>query len=538
MNDQNSAALETFLQSLMTDSGISDSEPAVPPAALSTTSQSPLYSPISMGSAPRPPSHKRNNISSLPTPSLDDFGSSTGPLYVGFGELLPELASPTSSNNRDRINKNKTHTPTITSSINNNSSSNNMYHLPPTPAASTPSSHKGSSVPETAINPGTEAAAGASAEGAEEFPEIAYVTDECGNILSLQEEEWNDIPIPPHIERCMSPNIIGRNLFEFISDPKVQSFSRHIVYMLCSGQQQRYQYYWFCDSPDIERKMYMTVSALTGFGSAKLILWVSKIISEKILAEPQNYLSSPALTPNESASPTEEVIPTNTVCSFCKRIMVMCEDLSHDSVSIILASSTVVPKPLLSHGPVPILGLRGKMGEQVQISTSGGIVNHLWLTPHQYYVVAGKGDNIRIRHGICEVCYNEIGFTFFPPGSFVDGVPSAVAKAAGASGATTGSASSSTAGGASDKQQHQQQQKKLTAAQKGKKKASNIVKKSTLVSSQDAVAEAIRRIDDLRRQNQNESQNRASSSAGAGVGSSSSSSSAGHYRHSYTGGTS
>ncbi|KAI8850442.1 hypothetical protein BC829DRAFT_156023 [Chytridium lagenaria] len=157
-----------------------------------------------------------------------------------------------------------------------------------------------------------------------DFPEIAYVTDEAGNILSLQEDEWNmfiaknaDLPIPPHIERCMSPNIIGRNLFEFISDEKVQAFSRHIVYMLCSGQQQKYQYYWFCDSPDIERKMFMTVSALTGFGSAKLVLWVSKVMSEKLLRLPQNYLNSPALTASETSSDDSGCgVPTNTVCSF------------------------------------------------------------------------------------------------------------------------------------------------------------------------------------------------------------------------------
>ncbi|KAJ3111663.1 hypothetical protein HDU96_005477 [Phlyctochytrium bullatum] len=322
----------------------------------------------------------------------------------------------------------------------------------------------------------------------QDHPELAYVTDEAGNILSLQEDEWNMfilrntvVPVPPHVQRCLSPNIIGRNLFEFISDRKVQAFSRHIVYMLCSGQQQKF-HHWFCDSPDVERKMFMTVTALTGHGSSKLILWVSKILSEKVLKLPQNYLSSPALTtadddepaslfgstptavasaptssrggssvagrttssatnsatlvgpPSAFPAPTDDPSgpPTNTVCSFCKRIMVMCEDLAPEAVATILAASTVLPKPLQAHGAVPILGLRGKLGEQVQLSTQAGVVNHLWLTPHQYYVVAGKGGDIRIRHGVCEVCYNEIGMTFYPPGTFRDGQPVAAAKAVAA----------------------------------------------------------------------------------------------------------
>ncbi|KAJ3214190.1 hypothetical protein HDU67_001994 [Dinochytrium kinnereticum] len=266
----------------------------------------------------------------------------------------------------------------------------------------------------------------------QEFPEIAYVTDEVGNILSLQEDEWNlfisrnsDVPIPPHIQRCMSPSIIGRNLFEFISDEKVQAFARHLVYMLCSGQQQKFQYYWFCDAPEVERKMYMTVTALTGFGGGKLVLWVSKIITEKVLQPQQNYLKSPALSSSDQYSSDTTTlcpVPTNTVCSFCKRIMVLCEDISPETVKAILSTCTVIPKPLLSQGPIPILGLRGKLGEQVQLSNTGGAVNHLWLTPHQYYVVAGLGDNICIRHGVCEVCYNEIGYTFFPPGTFSEGV--------------------------------------------------------------------------------------------------------------------
>ncbi|KAI9344187.1 hypothetical protein DFJ73DRAFT_960968 [Zopfochytrium polystomum] len=255
--------------------------------------------------------------------------------------------------------------------------------------------------------------------------EIVYVTDESGNILSLNERIWNEwllqnaeLPLPERILRCLAPQIVGRNLFEFISDPKVQTFSRHILYMLTSGQQKRYQYYWYCDSPELERKMHMTVSRVDSNASgATLVLWVSKIIAETILSTPQAYLASPPASLNEDPNLTNR---TRRSC-------------------------LPQPNPFRRRmsGCKPFIGLRGKLGLHINGPRGTGLdddelfPNHLWLTPNQYYVDAGLGTSpITIQHGICEVCYDEIGNMFFPPGTFSEGIP--IARSSTKSGGSGG----------------------------------------------------------------------------------------------------
>ncbi|KAJ1562772.1 hypothetical protein HK405_008071 [Cladochytrium tenue] len=280
--------------------------------------------------------------------------------------------------------------------------------------------------------------------------EIVYVTDSAGNILSLDEAVWNqwmlqnsDFPVPERILRCLAPGLLGRNLFEFIGDPKVQLFARHLLYMLTSNQQTTFQYYWFCDSAELERKMHMTVTRVgSGAESTKLCLWISKIITETILNPPQDYLRSPPYSGDVAST------KSRTVCSYCKRIMVICEDMHPRVVDKILSASPDVPSGAEEAG-IPFIGLRGKRGLQKVVATDGGgdearslpdvFPNHLWLTPNQYYVDAALGaESITIRHGVCEVCYDEVGALFFPPDTFRDGVadPAAAAAAAAAAAGT------------------------------------------------------------------------------------------------------
>ncbi|KAJ3350235.1 hypothetical protein HDU83_009805 [Entophlyctis luteolus] len=82
------------------------------------------------------------------------------------------------------------------------------------------------------------------------FPEMIYVTDELGNILTLKDPEtWNvwlsrncsSNVSPARMERSRCPTVVGRNLFEYIADVKVASFTRHIIYMLGSEQQDSFK---------------------------------------------------------------------------------------------------------------------------------------------------------------------------------------------------------------------------------------------------------------------------------------------------------
>ncbi|KAJ3031169.1 UNVERIFIED_CONTAM: hypothetical protein HDU68_006040 [Siphonaria sp. JEL0065] len=330
----------------------------------------------------------------------------------------------------------------------------------------------------------------------EPLPEMMYVTDELGNILTLKDPgTWNkwlakNCPTVPkeRIGKSLCPWLVGRNLFEYIEDEKVAAFTRHIIYMLGTGQQDSFKYFWFCDTPTLERKMLMNVTAHQAFDDSKLVVWASRIIYEKALIVPQNWLLQEVIVkgncattaPVDSSSPMVETgssssapQPTNTgssssntalsssqpmqpqsqpqtclpnrnVCSYCKRIMVVCDDLDPAVVQAIADSSNTLPASVIYEGPVPLIGARGRNGLQpatddfppttsessttpqtapprAQLSVQG-VVNHLWLSPHQYYNVAKLDDNVTIFNGVCEVCYAEIGFLFFKKGTFANGV--------------------------------------------------------------------------------------------------------------------
>ncbi|KAI8608757.1 hypothetical protein BC830DRAFT_919651 [Chytriomyces sp. MP71] len=274
--------------------------------------------------------------------------------------------------------------------------------------------------------------------------------------------------------------------------------------MLGTGQQENYKYFWFCDTDTKERKMIMNVSSYSAFDDSRLIVWASKVIYEKDLAVPENYVQAncvplkptskdptathvPSSTTStipptsgttstnafHSASPTtltptsttvslpprlpQKVLPNRCVCSYCKRIMVLTDDIPPHITRAILAASASLPAAIVYDGPLPVLGARGRAGVQpalpknasledgtegmhavggvtpslmeavkagggpVQLSVQG-VVNHLWLSPHLYYNVARLDDAIEIHNGVCEVCYAEIGWLFFKRGTFVNGV--------------------------------------------------------------------------------------------------------------------
>ncbi|KAJ3131131.1 hypothetical protein HK101_004798, partial [Irineochytrium annulatum] len=112
----------------------------------------------------------------------------------------------------------------------------------PTSAGSSPISAGGVAA-EAGIGAGEQREEGA-------LEELNYITDETGTILSITDVgDWNrfiernaDLPLPANLRRCLCPAIIGRNLFEFMGgEAKVHAFARHIVYMLVTGQQKRFQ---------------------------------------------------------------------------------------------------------------------------------------------------------------------------------------------------------------------------------------------------------------------------------------------------------
>ncbi|KAI8811012.1 hypothetical protein BJ742DRAFT_799479 [Cladochytrium replicatum] len=296
------------------------------------------------------------------------------------------------------------------------------------------------------------------------YPEVAYITDPNGIIISVEDKLWNQFIVqnlPPHsplasqrADTCAYPSIVGRSLFEFMGEQKVASFFRHIVSMLLSGSQPRFTYHWFCDSPSLERKMSMTITTMSLPGlaaaSGKIILWLSRILYEKPLPTPALYLgldSVPSPPASSSSSSSAGMPKTRSVCSYCKRILVSRREISELASSFLANNNiTTSPFPFLSPESIPIIGLRGKLGLHfdsptiaeyfVSRAASGGDTSwpptpslgdlwspdHVWLTPSQYYeVFDGGSDSIEnVHHGICEMCYSEILTAFFPQWSVPD----------------------------------------------------------------------------------------------------------------------
>ncbi|KAJ3081464.1 hypothetical protein HDU99_005618 [Rhizoclosmatium hyalinum] len=242
--------------------------------------------------------------------------------------------------------------------------------------------------------------------------------------------------------------------------------------------------------------MLMNVTAHQAFDDSKLIVWASRIIYEKPLAVAQNWLNSEVIVCNTTANPSSSAqletassisnsssatlqpqavvpsysepsritassttcpvtskpitkcLPNRNVCSYCKRIMVLSDDLDPKIVQMITSSSQTLPASIIYEGPIPFIGARGRSGVQpaspsgsdyssssssqtathtassttpVQLSIQG-VTNHLWLSPHQYYNIANLDDNVTIYNGVCEVCYAEIGYLFFKRGTFANGM--------------------------------------------------------------------------------------------------------------------
>ncbi|KXS11102.1 hypothetical protein M427DRAFT_61189 [Gonapodya prolifera JEL478] len=241
--------------------------------------------------------------------------------------------------------------------------------------------------------------------------DIVYMTDTAGVFELVEEGLWNKFikencpsPLPQYMNRFTFPNLLGTSLFEFITDLSTQSFFRHIIASVTSGTggTTRFTYGWFCDSPDYERRMRMTVVGITGTNGKKLVVWISTILSETPHPRRANYLGRKALP---VASPGElQAKPVRTVCTYCKRILVTVKEINQ-LADLVLLTMVDSGYPLMDDsatGKVPIIGLRGKLGQH-----ASNTVDHAWLTPTQY-ADAFISSDIIINHGICEICYDEI----------------------------------------------------------------------------------------------------------------------------------
>eukprot|EP00842_Homolaphlyctis_polyrhiza_P001990 jgi/Hompol1/2792/HPOL_000384-RA len=256
--------------------------------------------------------------------------------------------------------------------------------------------------------------------------ELIYVTDRAGSIVSIDDSNWNDF-VRTNTDLELHPH---------------QSLTATTM-QLAEGVQPRFRFQWFCDGPDVERKMLMTVCKLsreTAPGADCHLLWISKTLEEIRLSPTADFLSAESCDKVSDADRNSRV--TRTVCSFCKRILV-----SASEVNSALRQRKLLECELAAHASilpfqatpdVPVIGMRGKIGQALVLTpesshaspySSGSqtlepspmsntadtpLAHHMWLTPAEFYSseFSGDSDKILINHGMCEVCYQEIANYF------------------------------------------------------------------------------------------------------------------------------
>nr|KAJ3420548.1 hypothetical protein HK105_005537 [Polyrhizophydium stewartii] len=242
-----------------------------------------------------------------------------------------------------------------------------------------------------------------------------YLTDQFGVLLPLDSHPWSElraaaesVGVDMRHFRALPPEYSGRSILEYITGQEVQRFYRRLLQNLASSNQPHMAFEWFCDAPDVERHMCLSVKALTTSSGQKRYLWSSRILSEIAQQPAAEYLGA---RPQGAVQGQREVI--RSVCSFCKRILVSRREIQENSLEKMLDSmdwlghlSIAEPARVGPHGPC--IGMRGKVGQQAgsMAGEHAEQVQHVWLTPAEY-LQTGLGCNISINHSICEVCYAE-----------------------------------------------------------------------------------------------------------------------------------
>lgn len=100
---------------------------------------------------------------------------------------------------------------------------------------------------------------------------IEYIIDQHDLITSVS-SGWDGFALENDAEHLVATNVIGRSLWEFVSDRDVQNLYLNLVNRLrLKNRQIRFKYR--CDSPDLKRFMGMTIQPLPD----KSVKFISRI---------------------------------------------------------------------------------------------------------------------------------------------------------------------------------------------------------------------------------------------------------------------
>lgn len=166
--------------------------------------------------------------------------------------------------------------------------------------------------------------------------EIVYRVDGQDRLVSVN-SAWDSFATSNEGEDAVATHVIGRNLFEFITDRTTQHLYRQMLARIRAGKNIRYTYR--CDSPDCRRLMEMQVVATDDMGGVE---FRSITLSE----QPRDPFGSVREPKGRSAEP-ERVQPA---CGWCNRWKVEGEWLEIEQAVPRLGLLEQAVPPLLTHG--------------------------------------------------------------------------------------------------------------------------------------------------------------------------------------------
>jgi len=165
--------------------------------------------------------------------------------------------------------------------------------------------------------------------------DIIYILDRYFNIIYIN-DAWTDFALQNNGLHLMQENVIGKNLFDFISCPATSNLYKLLINKVKSTKKS-ISFPFRCDSPDKRRFMKMIINPLEGGGFE----FMSVLLSEE-KREPVPFNIS-YLNKNKDLL---------IVCSWCNKVKVDKKWLEiEDAIAELdLLSLNCSDIPMLSHG--------------------------------------------------------------------------------------------------------------------------------------------------------------------------------------------
>ncbi|MGE0747485.1 MAG: hypothetical protein AB7K86_19650 [Rhodospirillales bacterium] len=186
---------------------------------------------------------------------------------------------------------------------------------------------------------------------------VAYVVGPDGTILGVGRPNWAAaIEAGRAADRLR--DVMGTNLFDWISGRKVQGSYQMMMASILDGSQPSVVVPYRCDTPAGRRQMRLSLTPYRAAGRISAVLYQSVLLAET-MRPPVNLFDPDILVANLSDTRGRPLV---TMCSYCQRI---------------------AWPPGQARRP------------------------RSWIEAEDYYRRGGASD-IRISHGICPPCYKGV----------------------------------------------------------------------------------------------------------------------------------